>query len=77
MADAFRVFQFSAGRMVRQNVLSAVRAGALAHGVGFEYVERKGFFESDYACRVTGSEAAVAGFWEAYKDYLRRLNDDG
>ena len=68
------IFRLELGALMRDDAIFQIRCGALRAGVKCEIVENKGFFESNYQIRITGSIKKVRAFHEILQAWDTNLN---
>lgn len=67
--------RFEAGATIRKSVVSTLKDGAFDHGVKLDIDEDKGWFESVFRIKITGSKENVEGYTKAVKRYFDRIGD--
>lgn len=68
---------FEAGRFVRDDVLFQLKTLALRLGVQIEVDENRGWVESAYTVRISGTPWAVKGFVDTHNAWRQQLRRDG
>lgn len=66
-------FGFFAGRLLRRQAVFELQSAAMRRGLGFRYVEDRGWLSSRFSCSVAGERAAVSEYAHAVGAWLERL----